>query len=89
MQAAGHLPSLRGAPAGPVSVKPIADDDGNRMVLLQPTSQRLRRAVGHQGDDATAFKVNQDVSREVTRSPLPHSCLSHYAGLRTILICTY
>src|SRR4051812_50106618 len=73
MPPVGDLNGLRRSLAGALGVGagPIADDDLDRRMVLEPRGQGLGRAIGQQVDAAPALEITQDRAVVAALAPSP------------------
>src|SRR5215203_5313588 len=72
MPPVGDLNGLRRSLAGSIGVGagPIADDDLDRRMVLEPRGQGLGRAVGQQVDAAPALEITEDRAVALAFAPV-------------------
>src|SRR4029453_144879 len=72
MPPAGNLDGLRRPLAGALGVGagPIADDDLDRRMVLEPRGQGLGRAIGQQVDAAPALEITEDRAVALAFAPV-------------------
>jgi hypothetical protein len=73
MPPVGDLNGLRRSLAGSIGVGagPIADDDLDRWMVLEPRGQGLGRAIGQQVDPAPALEITEDRAVVAALAPSP------------------